>query len=462
MTTDIPYVVGYEAKIRRLNGFEHALAAKDFDARYRRLVHNLDAHSVVLVDEIIKRLRLIFAANDGDLLDLYSSDEKKEIMRQRDELVGKTLCLSDELFFWGGCFLPIKSFETSVFFYRYGLDKVRTLTSIGDSAIIDAGGYVGDSAWLFSPLTAGRVYVFEPLMENIRRIRQTIAYNALANVEPVHAGLGEMKGTTQIRFADSTGCATISNQLIDERVRTENVQVVALDEFVREKKIGRVGLIKTDVEGAEQMLLAGAWQVIKRDRPILLISIYHNASDFFDIKPMIEALDLGYEFRIHHPPIKNISGETVLVAEVPQSKGRNKLFSLPRSLSAHERALLALGQYCTTGDRCNADQVIVLKQEIAKRDKWLAESLAKREVLSKKNAELRAALEKTRSDRDVKSQQVQELRASLEKTRSDRDAKSLQVQEFRAASKAAKEMLIQVRGQRDELARKLKEIIKVV
>lgn len=124
-----------------------------------------------------------------------------------------------------------------------------------------------------------------------------------------------------------------------------------------------------------------------------------------------------------------------------------------------------------------------MKEAIAKRDKWLAESLEKREALSKKNAELRAALEKVRVDRDTKSQQVQELRvslekarsdrdakslqvqelrASLEKTRSDRDAKSLQVQEFRAASKSAKEMLIQVRGQRDELAGKLREITKAV
>ena len=141
---------------------------------------------------------------------------------------------------------------------------------------------------------------------------------------------------------------------------------------------------------------------------------------------------------------------------------------------------------------------------IAKRDKWLAESLEKREVLSKKNAELRSSLEKARSDRDAKSQQVkelrdsleksradrdaksqqvqelrdslekarsdrdsksrqvQELRDSLEKTRSDRDSKSRQVQEFRVACKLAKETAVQIRGQRDKLARTLADITKVV
>ena len=447
---EVPYVVGYEAKVRRLNGFELAFSAANFDARYHRLVRNLDMRSVALVDEIIKRLRLIFAANDGDVLDLYSADEKKEILRQREELAGKTLCLSDELFFWGGCFLPIKSFETSVFFYRYGLDLVQTLASIGDSAIIDAGGYVGDSAWLLSSLTSGQVYVFEPLLENLRRIHQTIAYNALENVKPVHAGLGASQGTMQIRVAGSTGCATLSNKLVEEHVKTEDVKIIALDDFVVEQSIGRIGLIKTDIEGAEQMLLAGAKQVIKRDRPILLISIYHNASDFFDIKPMLEDLNLGYEFRIHHPPIRNISGETILIAEVPQSGKSTKSCPMKRNLCAHESAMRALWQYCTT-NRAMSRQVQELRASLEK-------TRSDRDAKSRQVQELRDSLEKTRSDRDAKSRQVQELRDSLEKTRSDRDAKSRQVQEFRAACKLAKETVIQIRTQKDDLAKKLKAI----
>ena len=71
-------------------------------------------------------------------------------------------------------------------------------------------------------------------------------------------------------------------------------------------------------------------------------------------------------------------------------------------------------------------------------------------------------MEKTRADRDAKSLQVQELRASLEKARADRDVKSRQVQEFRAACKSAKETVIQVRTQRDGLAKTLKAIGMVV
>ena len=69
----------------------------------------------------------------------------------------------------------------------------------------------------------------------------------------------------------------------------------------------------------------------------------------------------------------------------------------------------------------------------------------------RKLAELRAALENTRSDRDAKSRQVQEYRDSLEKTRSDRDAKSRQVKEFRDA-------LEKTRVDRDAISQKNREL----
>lgn len=36
--------------------------------------------------------------------------------------------------------------------------------------------------------------------------------------------------------------------------------------------------------------------MIFKQKPILIISIYHNYSDFFKIKPLIESWNLGYRF----------------------------------------------------------------------------------------------------------------------------------------------------------------------
>ena len=95
---------------------------------------------------------------------------------------------------------------------------------------------------------------------------------------------------------------------------TIEVPVVALDEYIAEHPM-EIGLIKVDIEGAEPLFLAGAKKTICEQKPILLLSIYHNAHDFFELKPLIESWDLGYKFKIHKPVLGSISGETLLIAE---------------------------------------------------------------------------------------------------------------------------------------------------
>ena len=58
-------------------------------------------------------------------------------------------------------------------------------------------------------------------------------------------------------------------------------------------------------------------KTITTQRPILYLSIYHNADDFFNVKPMIEKFDLGYKFKIAKVPNGGIIVETALIAEPP-------------------------------------------------------------------------------------------------------------------------------------------------
>jgi hypothetical protein len=58
--------------------------------------------------------------------------------------------------------------------------------------------------------------------------------------------------------------------------------------------------------------LLWAEKIIKKYKPILLISIYHNWRDFYKIKPLIESWNLGYKFKIKHLST-HIFFETVLI-----------------------------------------------------------------------------------------------------------------------------------------------------
>ena len=96
---------------------------------------------------------------------------------------------------------------------------------------------------------------------------------------------------------------------------TEKVPVITLDEYVREHPL-QVGLIKSDLEGMEQDFLLGAKETITTQKPVLLLSMYHNDRDFFGLKPLLESWDVGYHFKVFKGLDYGICLETMLIAEV--------------------------------------------------------------------------------------------------------------------------------------------------
>lgn len=58
-------------------------------------------------------------------------------------------------------------------------------------------------------------------------------------------------------------------------------------------------------------------ETIKRDRPVLSLSIYHNPKEFFEIKPALERIvkTLNYKITIEkHCPFPQATVEIVLFA----------------------------------------------------------------------------------------------------------------------------------------------------
>ena len=121
--------------------------------------------------------------------------------------------------------MPKNQFEIEVFYDKSGMNYIKNINQVKNKNIIDAGGFIGDSAIVFSDYTDKNVYSFEPFLK-------------------------------------------------------------------------------------------GAIETIKEQKPVLIISIYHNYSDFFEIKPMIENLNLGYKFRIIRNKSPQLITETKLLAEV--------------------------------------------------------------------------------------------------------------------------------------------------
>ena len=301
--------------------FSDAMNREDSAQRFSALISGLDNESRNTVSDIIHRMGMIADGNKS-LQDVYTQREQEEFVRMNDEFSSKIVKLNDNLYYYNGYYLPVNQFDSSVFFTRYGIDKLTTLDSVRNKHIIDAGGYVGDTALLFSSYTDKNIHVFEASPSNMDIIRETIRLNHLDNIVPVSKALGEKSGTATFSLGERNSCNSLVERPGHNYPDHIEVPVVTLDDYVRENNI-EVGLIKVDIEGGEQLLLKGAVETIRTQHPILLISIYHSANDFFEIKPMIEKMCGKYTFRIVKPANPAIALETILLAEVRDESGEN-------------------------------------------------------------------------------------------------------------------------------------------
>lgn len=284
--------------------------------KFKALTKGLDENSYQIVAKILKRLAKAKSCPDGQYIDILTCTEKRVIRYLQEQFYDKIIKLADDYFIYKNYILPMPILEAGVFFYNANLDYIKNIDTLRNKDIIDAGAFIGDSALLFSPLTDKKVYSFEPSEKNIAYLNRTITLNNLKNVVAIPSALGDKENTAELVYSfQGSSLGNNFNPHLAKSTQFETVNVITLDSYV-EKHDLRVGLIKTDVEGFEQPLLRGAIKTIQSQKPILMISIYHNLSDFFDIKPMIESWGLGYSFKIVKPEEGSAMLETMLIAEV--------------------------------------------------------------------------------------------------------------------------------------------------
>jgi FkbM family methyltransferase len=196
-----------------------------------------------------------------------------------------------------------------------GLLYIRRIAKerIRDSVVIDAGAYIGDTAHLFLKAYQPRkVVALEPHPKTYQRlVRSVDAWRLRESIIPLHCAVGEEDGEMSL-WGEGLGASFIK-KVSSTPPNSISVPVKSIDAILGDTPLGRVSLIKLDVEGNEFAAVRGALDTIKRHRPILLVSIYHTAKDFFEVKPLLEELGLGYRFMIRKTT-DDLIKEFVLIA----------------------------------------------------------------------------------------------------------------------------------------------------
>jgi FkbM family methyltransferase len=156
-------------------------------------------------------------------------------------------------------------------------DRLFALARPGDT-VIDAGTNIGEMLLRFAKIVtpSGHVYGFEPDPANHGKCRRNLSLNSFDNLTLEQLALGREEGTLNLVCVDDRNPGM--NRIVGAQApapagRSARVRALSLDKYVSEKEIGRIDLIKIDVEGFEMSVLEGARATLERFRPRLFIEV---------------------------------------------------------------------------------------------------------------------------------------------------------------------------------------------
>ncbi len=182
--------------------------------------------------------------------------------------------------------VKLRRFEPEV------VEAIKAYTRAGDT-VFDIGANAGFHALAFAmqAYPGGKVYAFEPTNYAYARLRENVRLNPGLNVEPVQVALSDRNVPSQtVDFRSSWR----TDGIIEQRLST--VSFVKLDDWIRDKGINSVSIMKIDVDGNEYPVIRGGLETITRFLPTIVIEVglWH-----FD-DPTRDPLDLlgsiGYRF----------------------------------------------------------------------------------------------------------------------------------------------------------------------
>lgn len=150
----------------------------------------------------------------------------------------------------------------------------------GDT-FVDIGAHIG-----YFPLLAiqmigetGRVLAFEPNPAAFRGLTTNIILNRATNVHAFNCALSDRAGTATLHVhGDNEGLSTLHPVASDsgDGYRPITVMTETLDSFCELIRSLRVRMIKIDVEGHEQQVIAGGLRFIDEAKPDFIVFEVNN------------------------------------------------------------------------------------------------------------------------------------------------------------------------------------------
>lgn len=162
------------------------------------------------------------------------------------------------------------------------LHTLRRCLKEGD-VFVDVGANIGYISAYAASLVGkqGQVHCFEPVPEYYARLVSIVHLNPAYQIHPNNCALGEHEGMSQIQVTSlpNIGWNTMVNGFMsmDTTRETVSIRVQRLDNYLMQRNIRNVAMIKIDTEGFELPVIRGLIQFLGQTPveclPILLVEV---------------------------------------------------------------------------------------------------------------------------------------------------------------------------------------------
>ena len=157
--------------------------------------------------------------------------------------------------------------------------------------VLDVGAHQGTFACQAAQRAGpnGRIFAFEPVPSNQKLFRCNARQNGLSTIELWEGAVSDTNGSCNFYLAPYSGNHSMESGSAGHMIR---VPCICLDSWMNEKQPERVDLLKIDVEGAEDRVIRGAENLLKRFRPRIVAEVDNNQTAS-QMRKMLNAI--GYE-----------------------------------------------------------------------------------------------------------------------------------------------------------------------
>jgi FkbM family methyltransferase len=140
----------------------------------------------------------------------------------------------------------------------------------------DIGGYKGYYSGIMALSGAKDVFVFEPTPSNKIKIQKLIELNPSLSIHLKEYAISDSYGEAMFKLMPEETMGKLNTSDFQQETQSLdeiNVKTITLDKLI-DDGLPEPDFIKIDVEGAEELVLKGSFDLLKRKSPMLMIEIH--------------------------------------------------------------------------------------------------------------------------------------------------------------------------------------------